>query len=441
MNQYNIIRVISWMIAMAGAFGGLLSCSQDVVVETPPQTDIHFRIGVEGSRAMETTTDNLQKFDVKGYLIMPDGESLFYDDFVTYKKKDVGDKFLFQSLRYFWPEDNTGVKFYAFAPSGCSDIKPQFIFDKDGYLDKKGLGFKCINDLSRQVDFIVAEAAGSKNVNGQDGMTLMFHHLESQVIVKAKNANSAYTCEISGVRIGRVKSKGTYNFATPASGSFSGEWEDLNTTDTYTWIIPSVMLGTTEQTLMSDGMKTVAGNPIMGNPMIIAQTTSPWNRNKKPKNTAGEKNYGPEYDNYGAYLAVKVKIISSQTENSNSIELFPSGYSNEWAAVPLDFEFEPGKCYTFVLDFSVGAGNVAPPVPTDPTKPDDPTLPDDDPDKPTYPDPDKNDENNDKDSGEPILGEIRLTVTITPWGETKEEDLSGKTPDGNDEDSGGEDVE
>ena len=74
-----------------------------------------------------------------------------------------------------------------------------------------------------------------------------------------------------------------------------------------------------------------------------------------------------------------------------------------YAAVPIVGNWEAGKKYTYVLDFSEGAGKV------------DPDQPEPDPDNSTNPDPDP------FEPGDDILGHaIDFTLTVTDWDELEE---------------------
>lgn len=437
MNLNIRMRKLSLTLAAGAAAVGLFSCSEDVVVQTQPKSDIYFRAGLVGSRAAEITTANLQNFKAIGFSKAESGaETPYYSGgFATYTGEKLGSTTIFTGEpTYYWPEEKDApIKFYAYGPASLNLSFPS------GDPAARTLDFTCTRNLAEQADFIVANAEGTKARDGKEGVLLTFDHMQSQVIVMAKNENPNYTCEITGVRIGRIKSKATYKYPTPGSDAVTDPWDNLNTTDTYTWYIPAVTLNEKEQSLMN-GMKTAGGKEISGNPMILPQKTKRWNRNCIKYDDSNWVDPGKGKDNYGAYLAVKIKITSAG--DTNPIELFPKGYSNAWAAVPLGmsdewnlpvgFTFEPGKIYTFVLDFTYGAGNVAPSVPVDypdpddpdnpddpdkPGNPDDPTLPDGDPDKPVYPgdDPEDPDNPGNPDAGEIILGRIKIDATVEPW--------------------------
>lgn len=115
-----------------------------------------------------------------------------------------------------------------------------------------------------------------------------------------------------------------------------------------------------------------------GNAMLLPQTLYAWSPTADPDNVARD-----------VYLSVLVRI----TRKDNGYVMYP--FSNDtltddngqprkyaWASIPLSGKWEQGKKYVYILDFTLGAGNV---------DPDDPTP------------------------GEPILGEIKFKVNVEDW--------------------------
>ena len=103
----------------------------------------------------------------------------------------------------------------------------------------------------------------------------------------------------------------------------------------------------------------------------------------------------------GAYLSVLCRIYS--VDGGNEILLYPQPTDTDnkdgkyaFSAVSIDTNWEPGKKYTYTLNFCDNGGGAG--------KRD----PDPDPDEPVDPDPGV-------DPGEPILGPITFTVTVDEW--------------------------
>ena len=148
-----------------------------------------------------------------------------------------------------------------------------------------------------------------------------------------------------------------------------------------------------EEVIMeAENEKTLNGTPeslmgMGGSAMLIPQQLTAWD-------AAGDKpNAGK-----GAYLAVKLQITTKAGARVYPAEIVGD---YDWAAVPINTNWEAGKKYVYTLDFTSGAGKVDPEK--DPSDPTDPFKPGDD-----------------------ILGNnaIKFTVQVTEWvEETKDVDM------------------
>lgn len=311
----------------------MVSCSQEEQAGLEQNgRGIDFRAAL-ATRATETTTANLSSFWVTA--IDANNANYFTDQAFT---KD-GNYFT-SSPAYYWPEGT--VNFYAYSPS-ATDLGGTLTINNT---TKTLADFSPAAAIADQKDFVTAHATGNKGDNEASGVELTFKHQLSQIEVKAKNANEGYVYEVMGVRIGQPISKGSFDFGTPAwtLGTDKTVYEVTYTTEK--------TLTATAQSIMGDG----------GNAMLIPQQLVKWDTTDK-NNTAK-----------GAYLSVKVNITTA-----SGAKVYEG-----WAAVGIATNWEAGKKYVYVLDFSNGAGNV------DPTEPEKP--------------------------GEPILGQaIKFTVNVSEW--------------------------
>ena len=66
-----------------------------------------------------------------------------------------------------------------------------------------------------QKDFVYAKSTGNNKANGTTGIDIDFQHALSEVTIAAKNENTAYTVDVTGVKIGNVIKKGTFTFLPP----------------------------------------------------------------------------------------------------------------------------------------------------------------------------------------------------------------------------------
>ena len=166
-----------------------------------------------------------------------------------------------------------------------------------------------------------AKSTGNNATNGTTGVELNFQHALTEISVAAKNSNTAYTVKVTGVKLGNVKTKGTFTFPSiensAASWTLSDATADVGSYET-TWSNASVLtssVSTLDET-------------------NVAFMLLPQQLEKSDK--ASEK----------AYLALKVSI----TMQGGKV------IHDGWAYIGLNTNWEMGKHYTYTLDFSDGAG-------------------------------------------------------------------------------------
>ncbi len=237
--------------------------------------------------------------------------------------------------------------------------------------------FSIPEEIADQVDFITANASGTRKDNETSGVELTFDHRLSQIELRAKSENDTYTYKVIGARIGRVQYTGTFDFNT-------NQWtlDDWHDTAIYTSNCDTTTLTATPVSIMGAS----------GNAMLMPQTLTPWSPTGDPDNVARE-----------AYLSVLVNI----TRTDNGVQIYPFPSESDftfkpvreygWASIPLSGTWEQGKKYIYTLDFTNGAGTI-------------------DPDDP-YP-------------GTPIIGDqIKFTVQVNDWVDANTDkvyDMNGK---------------
>lgn len=340
----------------------LASCSNDETVETAKQNAIGFRsvVGLN-SRAVETTTGNLEAINVTAYKGM---DAYFgVTDPIKYEKNGT---YFESSQKYYWPVDDAELTFTALSTNwtgtraftSSSDIKMT-----DVTVDK---------DVKKQADMVyVSGAIGKKSLNEASGLGLVMDHALSQIQINAKNGNDLYKYQVKGIRIAKVNKKATFDV-------IDGTWNNASEVETYdvTYDTP-ITLQADDQPLME---KNATDNNLYENAMLIPQTTTAWD--------------GTAIDDAvtGSYISVYLQITTKDGDL-----VYPkkaAGFA--WAAVPVSFTWVRGNKYIYTLDFTNGAGKVDP---VDPGT-----------------DWDKNEPQKDPDKGKDILGEpIKFTVTVNPW--------------------------
>lgn len=325
------------LFLMAMSAIALASCSEDEPVSVRQETNeaISFRSGI-GTRASETTNANLDKIYVTAFetndsmKLRSANPTLYFNDI----EFDKGSDSFFTAAggkEYKWLGKYDQLNFFAYSPS--MDELGGDIFVKDDHSGLTLENYAIAEDIKDQVDFITANATGSKKDNEDSGVELTFDHRLSQIEIQAKSENKDYTFKVSGVRIGRPQYMGTFDFNT-------NEWtlDDWHDTAIYTSYCDSVTLGATPVSIMGPS----------GNAMLMPQTLTPWSPVGDPDNVARE-----------AYLSVYVRII----ENDNGDIIYP--YNPEtreygWTSIPLSGTWEQGKKYIYTLDFTDGGGNIDP---------------------------------------------------------------------------------
>ncbi len=336
----------------------LASCAEDEPLSVRSSDEaIAFRSGI-ATRATETTNANISSIYVTAF----EGTNPYFDN-VNFLKGS--DSFFNSTTKYSWLENSDTLKFFSYAPS--MDELGADITIPTGEANLKLENFSVPESIADQVDFITANASGTKKDNETSGVELTFDHRLSQIELRAKSENPTYTIKVTGARIGRVQYTGTFDFATK-------EWtlDDWHDTAIYDVTCDEITLNEEPQSIMGT----------TGNAMLMPQTLTPWSPVNDPDNVARE-----------AYLSVLVQV--TRTDNGFQIYPFPNDTKKDdngnarkyaWASIPLSGTWEQGKKYVYTLDFTYGAGNV---------DPDDPTP------------------------GEPVIGgDIKFTVDVNNWVET-----------------------
>lgn len=335
------MKTTKLLLAAAVLGVGMASCSQDEPVSENKGNAISFRPAI-GTRATETTNANLSAIKVAAFL----GNSTYFEplDFVK-----GSDSFFTSTPEYNWPGDDAELSFYAYAPADLSGVTLT--------PDTKTLtAFVPETNIADQIDFVTSTATGTRSANEASGVELTFDHRLSQIEVRAKADNEAYTFKISGIRIGQPVAQGDFDFGTNAwtLGTNKAIYEE-----TYA----------TPVTLTADAQNVMGEE---GNAMLIPQQLTAWDPTGDASNSAA-----------GAYLSVKLQV---NTAAGAQVYPFNTNTDCQWAAIPLNTNWEPGKKYIYTLDLTHGAGYVDP---------------------------------KDPQPGTPVLGgPIKFTVNVVEWTDT-----------------------
>ena len=289
------------------------SCSQDELAGSSllSNNEIGLLTRVD-SRAVETKITNLGKFTVNAFQT---GEANYMNN-VLYTTSDNGSSWTTLAGKFFWPVEGD-LHLYGYAPAAPGK-GGTFKIDKDAQTLTDFVPFAT---AAQQQDFVYAKSTGNNATNGTTGVELNFQHALTEISVAAKNSNTAYTVKVTGVKLGNVKTKGTFTFPSiansAASWTLSGATADVGSYET-TW---------STATELTSSVSTL-------DEANVAFMLLPQQLEKSEK--ASEK----------AYLALKVNI----TMQGGKV------IRDGWAYIGLNTNWEMGKHYTYTLDFSNGAG-------------------------------------------------------------------------------------
>lgn len=363
---------IKTLFLATAALAALASCSNDETVDVNQGSGIRMKafLNKATTRAAEMDPAGIAGaggFKVHAYCATNAGFN-FTD---VFKNANGGTGDWNSDNKHYWPGDDSEMEFFAYAPTTTAAAA-----------DGKTIPGYTISATSAedQTDLVVGYNKGKKSLNEDGGLEMNFRHALSQVVVKAKNSNTTnMKVEVIGVKVGFVKSKGTLTMPTATTtnnaallplASWSAQADELSYT-----------AGSADRTTAVGGTVVELDGTVKdlqfneGGFMLLPQTQTAW---------------APKQNTDGAYLAVLCRI-SQNDGNGNFNLLYPkpvdvqAGEFYGYSAVPVDVTWEPGKKYTYTLDFfgNGGGGQV-------------------DPEKPG--------------GGEDIVGgPIKFTVTVDTW--------------------------
>lgn len=359
----------------------LLSCSQG---DSPDGSDrttekyITFQTNlsdVNSTRGTQLTNTDFKSFKVSAYF-GADASGATYFTGTTFTRQGTSNKFT-SSPGYVWPATN--MAFYAWLNESSSCTH------SIGAANYTLSGFKVSNNIANHSDFVTAYTkttfANFEN-DEANGVKLVFNHRLSQIAIKACSNSNKYSVEVAGVRLGNVPIEGTFNFTgTTAADGTNTYWSDTNKG------VVEYMYGSGES-IVTLGSEAVSIMKNGGNAMVIPTgSIAAWNPTVSPIAADG-----------GTYISVLIRVTTT-VEDGRVVQLYPApgldskdqvvpvsfgGKEFAWAAVPINVTWEPGKYYTYTLNYSSGVGIR-------------------DPKEPKHP-------------GDPILGgDVTTTVTLNDW--------------------------
>lgn len=366
--------------AMAAA--ALLACSKDQVIEQNRANDeIAFSVVADNqtkASAVYCANNLLPEFDVAA--TYSDGTNTswyFQNDHIVYQNSA-------------W-KNTTTTRYWS---TGTHDFYAIY----NGTMELSAIGetpaaptvdFKPQTTVAAQKDLLYAVATGKTKTT--NAVVLNFRHALSQIEFRAKNTNAQLYVEITGVRVGQTPGEGTFTYPTVSTAEqfvdhtqtsthtyTTGTWEVKTPTD-YAVAFDAVKVeGTSSAVSLTLSTDAKGETRDFANSMLLLPaTTNAWTPAK------GETSFD------GTYLAVNCKIynVAGEKYQTGDVCLY-----NGWAAMPVAFDWQPGKKYIYTFIFGEGNGGYE----------DDPTDP------------------------EPVLTPISYTVTVDDFQKGVDSDVEMK---------------
>ncbi len=336
------------------ALAALASCSNDELSDVNQGSSIRMKAFLNSPISRATEMTPVEIANSGGFKVHAHSATNAGFDFTdVFKNTNGGSGDWNSDSKHYWPGDDSELDFFAYAPATT-------VAAADG---KTISGYTIGNTSAKdQTDLVVGYNKGKKSTNETSGIAMNFRHALSQVVIQAKNSNVAnMKVEVIGVKIGHVFSKGTLTMPTAITvndGTLlpSSTWSGQATEHNY-------IAGMDNKTTAVSASSTVELTSIAqklqfneGGFMLLPQTQNQWTS-------------VPGAD--GTYLAVLCRI-SQNDGNGNWNLLYPkpdkvtAGEFYGYSAVPVAVNWEPGKKYTYTLDFfgnNGGGGQVDPESP------------------------------------------------------------------------------
>ena len=434
----NIIRVTFFAL---GALVFVSSCSEE---ETNPgvyeweEGQIYFKTSlsdITSSRANDMTLERLESFQVTCFNtgdIKKDAlgfVSPYFEDatFIRSVSSSAGPVYISSPTEEprNWPQNNGQLKFFAFSPSRtvmAADNKAvenqtgvsffNLINTTTDISTLDGIGYSLsqirVNpDISKQFDFVTADASGQRWKDFNNSIDLAFRHQMAQVELRAWGASESYDFEIAGVRIGNPVVEGTFVFS--GATSTDNQWlsEENPVKDAVEYLYGNLQISHDNSSTCDkiyninhaehntpDNAGSIMG--LGGCALVIPTVSSKWaglddpNISSVPYSTdkmyfsvlmrvsdsaSGEQLYPYNGNVYG------MTVVHYAVDKSGNIltRLYPGVNKGEfysdvalihpyiagegvtvkefgWAAVPVDADWKPGKRYVYTLNYTEGIG-------------------------------------------------------------------------------------
>lgn len=311
----------------------LSSCAKEMELASS-RGRIVLRPSVGGSsRAVVTDITNLEAFRLTARTA---GEvQANYIDDVEVSLGPAGDVVDFGD--YYWLED-TSLDFYAWGPSNNSgrSLDGQIVPSKDSSWCRFAVAPS--PDATEQRDMLFAYTR-TDEASSKGGVKLTFQHAESQIRLAVKNTNESLCFEIDGW--------GLVNIADSATFSFSGSFDENGRVKATDW----VMGEESDEIVFFDSPGEFSVNGALSGPQPLMNGDLPSNMVLIPQKASPADRYEPNEDGdpiiNKAALVIYMRIMNNDSGLSEIV-----GWTE--CCWPVEVDWEPGRCYTYVVDLAEG---------------------------------------------------------------------------------------
>ncbi len=341
----------------------MMSCNKDSRIADNADLGVNFRVTSGAlTKATPTTVANLGSFKVTA---IGNGASYFTDLNVAVTSTGV----CTPEKTYYWPAYELGFYAYANPSGGTASITNA----------AKGVaGVTPVAAAAEQSDFVVAYSTGTKANNMASGVALNFRHALSQIKVKAANKSTAgLKINVKGVKVANVKASGDFSYPAAVTSGNNAATLDFALWNSSAAAKTAYTIGGASETAVA--LSATAADIMFSGAswMLIPQQLVAWDLNVDKTNAGAN-----------AFIGVYLQILDA----SNG-QLYPATAGEyAYANVPIDTKWEPGKTYTYTLNFLDEAAGGGAGV---------------------------------DDNGDPVLGSpINFTLTVDDWDSPNVQDIA-----------------
>lgn len=357
MNKFSILTVCASAALLSGC-----SSNEPAIVESSTQNVIGFHVvgNSAETRATPITSSNLTTtdFDVfaftkNGTIFMGDNSNDYAHDGVKIEYKEGQWTYNDPTELRYWP--NEPLDFYAINPSTVSESMA-YHFVRHIKNGSQKIEYTLFDEYattgdSENHDIMYAIAKDQTQSTNSGKVKLMFKHILSQVIFKAKTKDNDLQVDINYIKIHNFKIAGTFTFPSNATASPSrNDWtlkdlepdENGSIKNAFT-AIKDANISVTSSTAVTD---ITSSTPML----FIPQELVGWKENDGvfTKANADEK--------LQCYLEINCKIKQGNVYIHGSEDSYNTIY------VPFSATLEPGNCYIYTLVFGGGYTDQGVPV-------------------------------------------------------------------------------